>query len=308
MHDIRASSRPGARDDQKLFIVIPVFNGWKQTRICLRTLADCKENAHIIVVDHGSTDGTKTELKAEFPNVEVVFGNDSLWWAGATNLGIRAALQMGATAVMLLNNDCYVETGTIERLLLHHRSNPEAIIAPRQSDLQGLDFEVERISSCLAFGFSTIMLPRSFVGAQEEDGLRPVKLIAGGRGVLIPSQIFARAGMFDEVSLPHYFADHDFYLRCRKLGVPLYLASAAWVKIDTARTSLASSGAPRSFNRFRKMLSDRRSHRNIQAHRALFKKHYPIKQLYPIGLFLFLLRYSLLFFAENLINRSTIRQ
>ncbi len=41
----------------KIHIVIPVFNGWKQTKLCLDALrASIYRDMEIIDVDHGSTD------------------------------------------------------------------------------------------------------------------------------------------------------------------------------------------------------------------------------------------------------------
>lgn len=297
-NDQSMTANPGKR--RALHVVIPVFNGWDSTRKCLEALRQVAEPLRIIVVDHGSTDATKTDLPLLFPDVEIVFGDDSLWWSGATNLGIRAALAAGADAVVLLNNDCYVDQNTIGTLLAHHDRNPQAIIAPRQRDASGQDGHVERVTTCLTLGFSTFMLPASFAPTPDSGGLMHVKLIAGGRGTLIPASVFNRAGLLDEVSLPHYFADHDFYLRCRKLGVPLCVAADAWVTIDATRTSLAATGIPASISALHNMLWLRRSHRNIEAQSALFKKHYPVGILWRFGVFLFYLRYFLLFAVEPL--------
>ena len=45
---------------------------------------------------------------------------------------------------------------------------------------------------------------------------------------------------------------------------------------------------------------DRRSHRNLRDLSALFRRHYPIRGLYPLGVGLNLLRYSVLYAAGRL--------
>ncbi|MDR3416676.1 MAG: glycosyltransferase family 2 protein [Nevskia sp.] len=286
------------------FVVIPVFNGWEQTRRCLLALRASAGLLHVIVVDHGSSDATRTELPLQFPEVRIVCGDSSLWWTGATNLGIRAALAAGAELVMLLNNDCYLERDAVEHLLRHHRHRPDAIIAPRQCDERGGDAAVERMASCLLLGFSNLRLPRALAPRPDADGLIPVRLIGGGRGVLIPAAVLQRVGLFDQERLPHYAADNDFYFRCRKLGVPLLIAGDAWVTVDSARTSLAAAGAPHSLAELRRLLSEPRSHRNLDAQSALFRKHYPIPGLYRVGVFLFVLRYLLLSLGRRLSGRA----
>jgi len=84
----------------KVHIVIPVFNGWEQTKVCLNALrASEYKNLEIIVVDHGSIDETKINLPVEYPEVLHVLGDSSLWWAGATNLGIRTAVSKDAEKI-----------------------------------------------------------------------------------------------------------------------------------------------------------------------------------------------------------------
>ena len=63
----------------KIHILILVLNGWKQTKICLDALrASTHHNLEIIVVDHGSTDGTKEALPVQYPEVVHVLGEPTL--------------------------------------------------------------------------------------------------------------------------------------------------------------------------------------------------------------------------------------
>src|SRR5262245_43379861 len=62
----------------------------------------------IVIVDDGSPDGTATTLAREHPDVVVLRGNGNLWWAGATNRGVRYALGQGFDYVLTVNNDAIV--------------------------------------------------------------------------------------------------------------------------------------------------------------------------------------------------------
>lgn len=281
----------------KIYIIIPVFNGWKQTKVCLEALnASTYHNLEIVVVDHGSTDETKEVLPIQYPGVVHVLGEPTLWWAGATNLGIREAINRGAKRFMLLNNDCYVTSETIERLVELSGRVGEAIIAPVQRDYFTKRILFITASTCFLLGFSTLITPWSksinYVGKHE---LLTTKLIIGGRGVLIPLSIFQRVGVFDEVNLPHQGSDSDFYLRCRKEDIPLFTADDATVYVDNTRTTLAAKVEDTGFKQFLHTLVDRRSHRNIQDLTALFKLHYPIKGFHHFGVALNLFRYFILY-------------
>src|SRR5262245_56876861 len=59
----------------------------------------------VVVVDDGSPDDTSGRLARDFPEVKVLRGNGKLWWAGATNRGVRYALRHGFDYVLTANND-----------------------------------------------------------------------------------------------------------------------------------------------------------------------------------------------------------
>jgi GT2 family glycosyltransferase len=280
----------------ELRIVIPVLNGWTYTQKCLEALrASSYRDLEIIVVDHGSTDTTKESLATSYPEVVHVLGDPSLWWAGATNLGLRVAIARGADTVMLLNNDCYVEPDAIERLMAHHRQLGEAIVAPVQKDAAFGKPLVVTAQHCFLLGFPTLSSARPHPTTETTEKLIPAKLIAGGRGVLIPTSILRRVGMLDEDHLPHYYADHDFYLRCRQRNVPLYIALDAGVHIDASKTTAAARPERLSLKAFCHTLVDRRSHRNVRDLAVLFKRYYPIKRLHGLGLALNVVRYCTLY-------------
>lgn len=276
---------------QKIHVIIPVYDGWSQTRTCLEALrASTYRDLELIVVDHGPGEEIRKALPAEYPEVIHLLGEPTLWWAGATNLGIRRALAHGAKRIMLLNHDCYVEPDTIQRIAAHAERVGEAIIAPVQ-----LDFLTRRIvgitaTTCFLLGFPTVVLPRKTIHLGK-PGLLPTKLVLGGRGVLIPSSIFERVGLFDEVNLPSYYSDHDFYLRCKQRGIPLFIAPNATVYIDDTRTTLAARPEALDFGQFLLTLKSPRSHRNLRDLSALFRLHYPIKGFHHLGVALNLLRY-----------------
>ena len=290
----------------KIHIVIPVFNGWKQTKVCLDALrASEYKNLEIIVVDHGSTDKTKIALPVQYPDVLHVLGDSSLWWAGATNLGIRTAISMGAERIMLLNNDCYITPKTIETLVRHGEKTGEAVIAPVQRDYDTDKIVCTTGRECFLLGFPG--LPSYTVVTNKSDNatLVPTQLIFGGRGVIIPVSVFKRIRVFNEIDLPHYYADHDFYLRCRKQDVPLYIALDSKVYIDQSRTSTAARFQEMTLREFYQTLFNRRSHRNWRDLTMLFKKHYPIKRLYSIGIFLYVTRYFLVYVWQRMRRRTS---
>ena len=89
-------------------VVIAVHNRHAITLRCLELLAQQVCTVfRVTVVDDGSSDGTSEAIRDHFPQVDVLRGDGSLWWAGATNLGIRHALSRSAPAdyILMLNDD-----------------------------------------------------------------------------------------------------------------------------------------------------------------------------------------------------------
>lgn len=284
----------------KVHIIIPVFDGWKETRICLDALrASTYRDLEVIVVDHGPLAEIKEALPAQYPEVLRVLGAQTLWWAGATNVGIRTAMSRGAKNIMLLNHDCYVEPETIQRLVAHAQGMSEGIIAPVQRDYLTKRIIGVTASTCFLLGFPTVVIPAKtkHIGKPQ---LLPTRLILGGRGVLIPASLLERFGLFDEVNLPSYYSDHDFYLRCRNRGVPLFVAADATIYIDDTRTTIAAKAGDMGLREFIQTLVVPRSHRNIRDLTALFKFHYPIKGLHHLGVALNLLRYLVIYVGRRL--------
>lgn len=288
-----------------LHIVITDFNGFAQTRQCLEALrASLFQDFTILVVDHGTTEVTRTGLVSEFQDSVRIEGSPDLWWTGATNLGIRVALKRGADAVMLLNNDCYVTPDTIGNLVALAQEHPSAIVAPVQRDLASGTITTISPRSRLGIGFPTVPGPRHLTPEMTQAKVLPVRLIAGGRGVILPEVVFAQLGLFDEVRLPHYWADHDFYYSARKCGIPLYVATQAFVDVDNTRTTSAEHPEQLSFSEFLATFTNTRSHRNLRDVTALFRKHYPIPHLHMVGVFLYLSRYTFVYLARRSIHRT----
>jgi GT2 family glycosyltransferase len=284
----------------KIHIVIPVFNGWKQTKVCLDALRSSEyKNLEIILVDHGSMDETKNILPIEYSEVVYITGDSSLWWTGAINLGIRTAISRGAQRIMLLNNDCYITPKTVSTLTRHSEQAGEVIIASVQKDYDTDEIICTSCREYISLGFPSHSSSAIGKNAYDSSDLVPSQLIIGGRGVIIPTSVFKRIGVFDEVDFPHYYADHDFYLRCRKQGVPIFVAMDSIVYIDNSKTSTAVRPGEMTLTEFYQTLFSRRSHRNLRDLTVFFKKHYPIRGLFYIGLVLNVTRYFFIYLWQR---------
>ncbi|MFW0716672.1 glycosyltransferase family 2 protein [Pedobacter sp. N23S346] len=248
-----------------VYIVIPVFNRISYTINCLRSLDNQDTSGfRIVVVDHGSTDGTAAIIKENFPQVIVLQGNENMWWTAATNLGVKYALSQQAAYILTLNNDLEVCWDYISSLLKVASIHPKTIIGSISvdiADLQKVIFAGTSYNLWTASYKSKVNLSLRYDDLRQAYQTIKTDLLPG-RGTLIPAEVFYDIGLFDQKNFPHYAADEDFSLRARKHGYSLIISTEALVYSYVQETGLA-------FERFSlpyliKIFSSIKSPRNLK--------------------------------------------
>lgn len=106
-------------------VVIVNFNAGPHLREAVTSALDSPLVTDVFVVDNGSTDGSLA-LLPQAHNLSVIRNGANLGFAAACNIGIR---QSSSEFVLLLNPDCRVEEGAIERLIVALRERPDAGMA-----------------------------------------------------------------------------------------------------------------------------------------------------------------------------------
>lgn len=92
-------------------VVIPNYNGMEYVEKCLASLQ--KEPAGVILVDNGSTDGSRELVREKFPEVRMIALDQNYGFCTAVNRGMEAC---ETTYVILLNNDTVAEPGFVRAL------------------------------------------------------------------------------------------------------------------------------------------------------------------------------------------------
>ena len=119
---------------ESVYVIVPVHNRKNVTLKCLENLRLCGDlnRYNIVVVDDGSIDGTTEAIHSLYPEVAVLQGDGNLWWTGAIKKGMEYAYEQGAEFFVWLNDDCYPQQDTINKLL-NICKNDSKIIAGGQS-------------------------------------------------------------------------------------------------------------------------------------------------------------------------------
>ncbi len=230
---------------KRLTVVVLNWNGLEDTLALLSTLERCRVpegwSLHVMVVDNGSTDGSAAALEAGFPEVELLALPENLRFAGGNNRGVRRALEAGADAVMLLNNDTEADPALLERLLLALDQHPEAgALGPLiyfGAPSQRIWYAGGRCWPALGHAAHRALraLDRGQFRSVEATGYLT------GCCLLARREVWERVGLLDE-RYWIYAEDADWSLRARRAGVRLLFVPTArlWHKVSAS----AGEGSP----------------------------------------------------------------
>lgn len=125
-----------------VFAIVITYNGKKWLDKCFGSLLMSSIPLEIIAIDNSSSDGTPDIIKENFPEVELIVSKTNLGFGQANNIGLKKALKEGADYVFLLNQDAWIQTDTIAKLVSIQLSSPEyGILSPLQLNGDGNDFD-----------------------------------------------------------------------------------------------------------------------------------------------------------------------
>lgn len=173
----------------------------------------------VVLVDDGSGDGTADAVAARFPEVCILRGDGTLWWAGAMETGLRAAMADGADLLLWLNDDVALDEAAVASLLdVHDRWNaaegrrPVVVGATRPPEGGGRTYGGQRRGRWHPFR----LCPVQAVGEPQRcDTFQ-------GNVVLVPRPAAQDLGGIDPVFIGvQGMADTDFGLRATARGIPV---------------------------------------------------------------------------------------
>jgi hypothetical protein len=197
---------PGFQPNEMVVVVLS-YNGLSDSRKCLASLKPAlRPWVTALLVDNGSTDGTAEAIAAEFPWCRLVRIEVNRGPLVGNNAGIRAALDLGARWIVLMNNDTTVHPDLCERLR-------DAAVAHPQYDVLG-PVIMFMDSPDVVMTEGTIFnppIPRGFFLDKHVPLTRtqpPTVVecdIVNGCCLMITADMIRRIGFFDE----RFFMYHD---------------------------------------------------------------------------------------------------
>ena len=198
----------------KVFAIVVTFNGLKWIDKCLNSLLNSSIMVDVIVIDNQSTDDTVSRVNENFPQVQLIKTQNNFGFGKANNIGMKYALDNGADYIFLLNQDAWIDSDVIQRLIeIHQLNNDYGILSPVQLNGKGnaLDYNFSLVCSvpnCPGF--------LSDVYLKSEKKIYTISFVMAAMW-LIPRAVIFRVGLFDPI-FPHYGEDLDYIQRAASFG------------------------------------------------------------------------------------------
>lgn len=209
----------------RLIAAMTSFNRRSATLACLARFESAARQAGLepnaVLVDDGSTDGTAAAVREQYPWVDVMVGDGSLFWNRGMHQAQAHVMEQTPDYLLWLNDDTELLPDSISRLLetehmLRHKHGRPVMIVGSTAD---------RGTGRLTYGGHVApqrWRPFSYQRVWHET--QPVEChVVNGNVVLIPVQIAQTVGNLDPV-FEHAMGDTDYALRTRAAGFRVFVA------------------------------------------------------------------------------------
>lgn len=198
---------------RKIAVCIATFQRSESTQACLRDLNNAKcqeEEIRIFATDGGSTDNT-IGLLSNFPSVDLHIQKDAYWNRAMRN-SINRALKSDCKYILLLNDDTFLKSNSICKLIeiVEDDENTIAVGETLDPDLQTISYgRLARVSRLSKIKFGLI-----------DIGNPTAAITFNGNCVLMHTSLMSRLDNLDSF-FSHSFGDIDLGLRASALGIKI---------------------------------------------------------------------------------------
>ncbi|MBA2357605.1 MAG: glycosyltransferase family 2 protein [Actinobacteria bacterium] len=248
----------------RVSVVVVAYNGLPWIERCLESIGDEHE---LIVVDHGSTDGTLDLVRDRFPLARIV-EQPNRGMGGGNNAGMRVAT---GRYHLLLNSDAWPLAGAVERLADFADQHPQAaVVGPRLRNLDGsLQRSVRAFPTLWRLATEYLFLrklaPKTdalnalYGGGFDHESVREADWLFGAC-LLVRREAADAVGLFDE----------DFFMFSEEVDWCYRFRRAGWdVLFFPGAEVIHVGGASHGGRMYRE---------NVRGHLRFFAKHHGLRE------------------------------
>lgn len=211
----------------KIYTIIVTYNAMQRNWIhrCMDSLSKSTVKNIPIIIDNGSTDGTREYIPATYGDAIWLPQDKNLGFGQANNLGIKYAIEHQADYVLLLNQDASLAPDAIEKMLAV--SDGKSLLSPLHLNGDGTRIdEMFRYSLKLSNNMmNDDLLIRHELAPCYESG----EICAACW--LMPIALIKKIGGFNPLFF-HYSEDNNYYHRMVYHGVKTLLVPDAHMYHD----------------------------------------------------------------------------
>jgi len=216
-------------------IVVLNWNKKDDTLECLNSVRNLrsKQIFDIFLVDNGSTDGSVSFLKANFPRIYYIENPINLGYAGGNNVGIKEVIKSKYSFILILNNDLIVDTNMLTELLTVMKLSDKVGVVGAVNYYYSERKRIQFSGGCIDWYRGNIYdTTRHLEDKGQFPEYRQVETITGSC-MLIRREVFEQVGLFDERFFLN-FEETDFCCRARKAGYNVFTCMKArlWHKVS----------------------------------------------------------------------------
>ncbi|MBO6144360.1 MAG: glycosyltransferase family 2 protein [Prevotella sp.] len=125
----------------KIYAIIVTYNAMRRNWAdrCLKSLQNSTTPVTAVIIDNGSTDGTREYIPKHYPDAIWLPQEKNLGFGQANNVGFRYALEHEADYVLLLNQDASIAPDMLSKLI--KESDGLSLVTPIHCNGDGSSFD-----------------------------------------------------------------------------------------------------------------------------------------------------------------------
>ena len=207
-------------------VVLTCHNRKEKTLTCLKKLINQDNidtiDSSVYIVDDGSTDGTSEAVKINFPQVNIIKGDGTLFWNGGMRVAFSKAMENECDYYLWLNDDTFLYSDVLKLLLetsnnMKQQRGRDVIVTGTIIDIdtKKVNYGGRNQKSKLQPLFFTLL--NSSAELQKCDTFN-------GNVVLIPQNVVSKIGNISSEYSRQHSGDLDYGLRAKYAGFESWVA------------------------------------------------------------------------------------
>lgn len=264
---------------KKFAVLYTCFNRKEKTLAALTKLHEAYDYSNfdwemeVYLTDDGSTDGTSNAVAATFPNVKILKGSGTLYWAGGMRNSWEEAYKNKYNAYLLLNDDTNVYKTLFEQIEAAETFCEENF--KQKGVYVGATWDPIKNK----MSYSGSIITNWFLGKFKKlapDTKVPLSCHLGNANIMwVPDEVVSKIGTLSK-GYVHGMADYDYTLQATKKKIPTLIMPDFAGECHNDHKDSYAKFVKLSFSERLKMLYSPIG-LDFKSHMYFMKKHFPIR-------------------------------